>query len=124
MKLKSKNLYTLLRFQNMDNSWIDTEDYIYDSWKDEQVMKSFEHFYVSFYIMNRLEEEYDILNVILGEILFNHIINSIETLDNAFVRVPEFKRPSDYNIRVDDIVRIESTRISLDDVDMYEEGYL
>lgn len=26
----------------MDNSWIDTEDYIYDSWKDRQVMKSYE----------------------------------------------------------------------------------
>lgn len=108
----------------MDNSWIDTEDYIYDSWKDIQVMKSYEHFYVSFFIMNRLEGEYDILNVILGELTFNHIINSIETLDNAFVRVPEFKRPGDYHIRVKDIVRIVSTRISLDDIDMYEEEYL
>lgn len=124
MRLKSKNLSTLWRFQNMDNSWIDTEDYLYDSWKDIQVMKSYEHFYVSFFIMNRLEGEYDILNVILGELTFNHIINSIETLDNAFVRVPEFKRPGDYHIRVKDIVRIVSTRISLDDIDMYEEEYL
>lgn len=108
----------------MDNSWVDTEDYIYDSWKDKQVMQSYEHFYVSFYIMNHLEYEYDILNVILDELSFNRIINSIETLDNDFVRVPEFKRPSDYHIRVKDIVRIESTRISLDDVDMYEEEYL
>lgn len=108
----------------MTDSYIDTEDYLYDSWKDIQVMQSYEHFYVSFYIMNRLEDEYDILNVILGELMFNHIINSIETLDNDFIRIPEFKRPGDYHIRVDDIVRIESTRISLDDVDMYEEAYL
>lgn len=108
----------------MSDSYIDTEDYIFDSWKDLQVMQSYEHFYVSFYIKNYFEGEYDILNVILGELTFNHIINSIETLDNAFVRVPEFKRPGDYHIRVKDIVRIESTRISLDDIDMYEEEYL
>lgn len=108
----------------MDNSWIDTEDYIYDSWKDKQVMQSYEHFYVSFYIKNYCKDEYDILNVILGELTLNNIISSIETLDNTFVRVPEFKSPDNYHIRVKDIVRIESTRISLDGIDMYDEGYL
>lgn len=111
----------------MSDSYIDTEDYIFDSWKDNQVMKNYEYFYVSFYIKNSLNNdgyEYDVLNVILGELSFNHIIDSIETPDITFVRVPEFKREGGYHIRVKDIVRIESTRISLDGVDMYEEAYL
>lgn len=107
----------------MSDSYIDTEDYIFDSWKDKQIMNSYENFYVHFYIKNVFSDEFDVLSVILGELSFNNIINSIETLDNTFVRIPEFKRNSDYHIRVEDIVRIESTRISIEDIDEYKENY-